>query len=796
MIQFTTYLNNKQLSKKILKKLPTEVSVLNNIQELKHHLIDNRNIISTSIFKSNITLTTKWLSQQLLSFEFISDYSAENVLNILKHNNLSPNLILSSDKTFSIIFVLDKSINNIKHRNFIYKNISLLFNASSIVPINNIDKLYNDCLYINENLTDLEYLTYTSNLCRIGSKKKNTFRYLTSNFNNINENYMLNFYNNNNKHTLNNKTKLIQNYNFTESSSKIQVLDEFLKGDLKSQDILIGLITNTSYIKGGNKLIRDTMLYYNSIGKTNYTLNNFALFNIIKKYKYNPIQLKYFSPYKEDWKYNDLLNIDSNWKKGRVDILTEKPIKMSLETAEIKLKETLNQVIKKGKPGIHIITSPTGLGKTECEIDLKGNFLYSFPTHKLKDEVFDRCTVKNPNKLKDKTLKLPTFENNKYNIDIKELYNKHLYQEAILYLTRILSNDKLDMNERMKAKEYLDSNGRLKLFTHLSMFTTHQKAIHTNHMFNTVIFDEDPISYIFEINSFDIRWLKDFNAIEQKRLNSLLWEYTTEQRVKYNKPIKVNPMFTKQYSNFLDEVKNEHIGDLLKLIHSHSYYIDSTDKNIIHYITLNLDNFKIKEGRKTIILSSTALIPLYKYLFKDDVYVYDLNNVETVGNIIQYTQNSCSRYGLNNYKYITEIKSQINNNPVITFKDNKKDFDTSVNDIHLGNCLGYDELNGKDITVIGTNHKPNYVYSLYANALGIDLSNVDINSNISYRLIEWKGMKFKFNAFEHDELRELQLSLIESDLIQAVGRNRTLRNDCTTYVYSNLPLTISDEFIY
>ena len=44
-------------------------------------------------------------------------------------------------------------------------------------------------------------------------------------------------------------------------------------------------------------------------------------------------------------------------------------------------------------------------------------------------------------------------------------------------------------------------------------------------------------------------------------------------------------------------------------------------------------------------------------------------------------------------------------------------------------------------------------------------------------------------------LREIQLYLIESELIQAVGRARLLRNDCTVTVLSNLPITQAD-FIY
>jgi hypothetical protein len=53
-----------------------------------------------------------------------------------------------------------------------------------------------------------------------------------------------------------------------------------------------------------------------------------------------------------------------------------------------------------------------------------------------------------------------------------------------------------------------------------------------------------------------------------------------------------------------------------------------------------------------------------------------------------------------------------------------------------------------------------------------------------------------FNCYDNLELREIQLGLIESDLIQAIGRARTLRTDATVEVYSNFPLRISDKFIW
>ena len=67
---------------------------------------------------------------------------------------------------------------------------------------------------------------------------------------------------------------------------------------------------------------------------------------------------------------------------------------------------------------------------------------------------------------------------------------------------------------------------------------------------------------------------------------------------------------------------------------------------------------------------------------------------------------------------------------------------------------------------------------------------------MGYKEIEYNGFKFMFNCYDNLELRKIQLGLIESDLIQAIGRARTLRTDAKVEVYSSFPLRISDQFIW
>ena len=66
---------------------------------------------------------------------------------------------------------------------------------------------------------------------------------------------------------------------------------------------------------------------------------------------------------------------------------------------------------------------------------------------------------------------------------------------------------------------------------------------------------------------------------------------------------------------------------------------------------------------------------------------------------------------------------------------------------------------------------------------------------MKYQEVEYNGFKFWFNTYDNKFLRQIQLWFINTELEQAVGRARLLRNDCTVYLYSNLPMRQA-EFIY
>lgn len=149
----------------------------------------------------------------------------------------------------------------------------------------------------------------------------------------------------------------------------------------------------------------------------------------------------------------------------------------------------------------------------------------------------------------------------------------------------------------------------------------------------------------------------------------------------------------------------------------------------------------------------------------------DIRNVNQCGEIVQYTKRSCSRTELK--RYHESISEKVGELPVITFMNYRKYFKNAVPNMYFGNCGGYDILNGKDLAVVGPPHRKNVAYYLTAAIIGTTIKTEDME--MSLQKVEYNGFRFKFNCYSHETLRRIQLSLIESDLIQPVGRARSLR---------------------
>ena len=213
-----------------------------------------------------------------------------------------------------------------------------------------------------------------------------------------------------------------------------------------------------------------------------------------------------------------------------------------------------------------------------------------------------------------------------------------------------------------------------------------------------------------------------------------------------------------------------------------SDYWTYDDNEIITFITM-----RSIPQKKTLVMSATADINLYRHLFGDRLKVLDISHVEVAGSFEQDTKYSYSRSSLNNKTVVDHVVKMVNGEPTITFQKYKANFDNAVEEMHFGNTAGYDLLKGKVINVVGTPHPSPKITALYAVAMGKDLSaGLPAMTN---QVVERNGFRFKFMTFDDTLLRDLHLGYIEGELIQAVGRARMLREQSSgVRLFSNFPL--------
>jgi len=585
---------------------------------------------------------------------------------------------------------------------------------------------------------------------------------------------------NNSPPPYNYKRGKLQKVDFEKSSQNIRIFREFLNGKWLSHMELFGLARNLQYVNGGFKLMNKIMTKFNSKRVTNYNPNNFAILTYLKKIQYPPQPIGEFSPYPEDSDLHDFIS-ESIDKRGKIKVI-ESSNPIPLVDAEEKFKKEFDRVINEDRvDGIYLFRVPTAIGKTEIITSVHATI--AAPTNDLKNEIGGRMKV-NYLTTPDPII----FENSSITNQMNYYYSIGLPSKSIEVLHSIVNTKNKDQYSKKdieNANSYINTI-RDCYTTTSTLLTTHQRAIHSSFSNDTIVFDEDPLKSLIDIKSFKISDLFSVNVtLKSKELEFVIKSLMDTPIME----IRSTPIFNLDLDKLIKDVSklpNTNLKSNIFDFFSSSFYVRDTHKpDIVHYVVKR----DIPRLKKIIILSATAPINLYKRLFGDRLEVIDISEVKQTGKIIQHTTKSYSRNSLNtNTK---DIVNRVGDTPVITFKSYQNHFSNPSN-MWFGNCSGYDELKGKDIAVVGTPHINNVVYFLTAKVLGIDFKTSDLS--MSYQKVIYNGFEFKFNCFNNENLRIIQFSYIESDLIQAVGRARTLRTKANVDLYSNYPLRISSEF--
>ena len=815
-------LNLKPTKKEIGKiKNSLNICVDTDMNRLKRIVLKYPFICCETNVKGRPVNNEDWISQQIFALDFDSGITPDEFL-VKCGDILKPNIIYSSFsdtpefRKFRAIWVLDDKITHKENYKFFINGLIDYFGADK--KCSDLSRYYNPgkaILYYNDTpICEMLFTSFISTMvcARDGGdtrKYKKMLKNATPIYNNIGSGVF---------QQKSEEMKIIDeivDYDFKKAVSLVKILDIFFNGNNRvSYQILFGIASNFRYIRGGLQSIKKRMIQINNLGGgryfpysdnrgiEKYPEDYFSILSIIK-YNYLPMMLENFSPFIEDSDFHNLLDLRP-FRKGRVDILEKKP-KIKLRDAEImlnnKLKETLNRIDRGDlfdlNPKIYIFKVDTGIGKTQLLENIE-NVSIALPNNRLKEEVYERMKIQC-----DITPDYPIFSDEKINEYLNNLHNCGLYKSATNIINKISLNDYDNINDDdiIKANYYINQNEVCRT-TNNTIITSHTRLLNDTTIHKDIlIFDECPLNQFIEIGSINL----DFSMFDNTEYSNIMKEVEDFYRNKIGENyIDENHEFIVPNSllEYCSQIKNG--GNIIKLLNSDFIYKDGKEKGEIKFCKVNKFNLE----KNIVIMSASTPIFIWEKLFPGRVEIIDISNIEKKGIIEQHTRRGYSSSAIEKYKktskineIIKQLMDEINDTKkedkdinIITHLKHKNLFKNNNCEFWFGNCSGGDNLKGKDIAIIGTPNKPQYVHFFYAKICGVSLKTNDCI--LTDKIIEYEGLRFRYFTYENEDLRNIQFALIQSDLIQAAGRARPLRENVQIKIFSNFPLGISDKYIY
>ena len=569
---------------------------------------------------------------------------------------------------------------------------------------------------------------------------------------------------------------------------QVQILDDLMTGKWLDYSIYRGLATNLVLIHGGLsiykkslatmvEIYKDTVEFQQALQDNPNFLHRLKVLPTVisrysKHYGYTPIDLEYFSPYPEDWTHINLLTPLS--QVLRLEAYQGKPV----DEVRQEFTDKFNDVITTPDTNIHVFRVATAIGKTELCTYLD-NVLLAFPDHALKDEVSTRMKVEH--KLTPDTKDLPTEIKKK----LDSLYRIGAYSAANRFLGELSStNDTVKLYQDTMSACYSSND---------TVLTTHHKGLHYKEWQQpTIIFDEDPFKTILSNGK---TTLTELRKLRNKMVDATVKDKLTNliNEIEQTDPNSHTPVELSVFEDF-EAIKNEVVDNcesystnVLQFFKSSCYLIDKVDNNIIHFG----NRHNLPTDKKAIILSATVDESIYRQLFGERLRFYNFSDVQLTGVILQDIRYSFSSASLTGHLKDTDDISELiptASLPTITLAKHKKrlgELDVNiVDDMHFGKVMGYDELKGQDINVLGTFFINPIAIFLYAKLLDMSIDSYEFENQI----VLHNGFRFPFSTYNNQDLRSIHFYIAQTELRQAIGRARVNTEHCKVYVYSNFPL--------
>lgn len=749
-----------------------------------------------------------YLYQQLVVLNFNEGITFEEVKSICNKYHLP---ILFAYKTFSytpehekfrVVFYTDNPIIDIKSSEFISQILvkifndtpdkaciggskmffggkGLLYKSDNFKPINIKDLIYIELeQYFHNKYDEKHYKTYLKGFYSSININYDTINVVEAT-NSISVGFEPVVTTKNSKAVIKVKKprrKLTRNFDWNTLKDCCNLYKNFVDGTYYYYySELFFLATNLCNIDGGKKHFLNVLNTSQNNKCISYFQNNWkSICNMIINHDYQPTSCSKCI-YANTCDHGKNMILTSKIPDNVIKIVKE-PLLYTIEEAENSLQDEFYQAINSFDNDIHVIKAQTGLGKTNLYLNFlktaEKPYIIAVPTNELKNEIYNKAISMGIRNI----VKTPT-QPQKLSVELDRKI-MHMYSIGAGYMVlRYLKNylvtlDKSNV-EYSILKDYFSNlkicekyQGHI-ITTHMNLLLMKDELVRTHQ----IIIDEDILKTAFSINQVTFEDISKANRCNIFSADAKNYLFNIYSKSGYQICNGFEYTLTeKDYSRLLDIKSN-----IVDLFQAKYLYIDS---NIIYYIK----KYEFPKS-KLIIMSATAEPSIYQgFLPNRNVITHTCKKAKYIGNIIQYTNNPYSRdYLQNNNEIMQTIKYITPNNDFITFAKYESNFNTKY---HFGGIDGLNSLEGHNITIVGTPHGNEIVYNLYS----MIMTNKIPIWKLYPQRIDYKDCNFKLQTYDNPILRSIQLWIINSQLEQAVGRARLLRNNCTVTVFAKFPI--------
>lgn len=573
----------------------------------------------------------------------------------------------------------------------------------------------------------------------------------------------------------------------SDMSRGCQLFGKFESGERDmSHDELFGLATNLKQVESGIQRFKEIQAehpeFYDDERREKWERH----LSYIRQQEYKPYSCASFCPYCKECNHGTNILSTVRPKPGMMERLPGYSEKFySIEDVQDDTYKAISKAYHAEDTKIHIIKSQTGAGKSHSYLQLMSEnpdhrFLVAASTNLLKNELYHKAI-----QMDIEVRKTPSLEEIKNEIPdkvkehIERFHRSGQHQLVHPYIEEILKEKDIPcLRKYMKEREALKNFKGSVITTHRYLLSMDEERLKA---FDAIIIDEDIIFKSIIPNQ---------GEVPVARLEKLLAK-TTDSRLSQKiksllRKAKVQSSIELDSLEWDDEDDKLYSFDLPSFCQAEQFYVRRSDKelNLKEDAIVYLKLPEFFKDIKYIMVSATVDEGICRQYFGwDRVDFYECKRAKYQGPLCQYPGRSMSRSSISSDPGIVRRlmnRFGMDEGRVITFLREK------IGNLHFGNTEGSNTLEGQDIHVVGTPYHADFLYKLAAFTMGLDF---DEDEEVEPQVVTHNGYRFRFTTFHNEDLRHLQFWMIESELEQAVGRARLLRNPCKVHLFSNFPLS-------